>query len=157
MSIQRVYDFTPIPTFESWMSEYRSEIRVGVDWDLLCGVPDKKRKIEVGQVVRETNSQMDIKTPWYEGGEDHKIGVNIRVEQGFKPFMVRVPAVEYQYEKFLILDGCHRLYVLEPRFLCLDFLMLGGDDRANAFYDLLGKHGGLREVSVKPSAAAKKK
>lgn len=134
MSRARLWNFTPFRTFREWLAEYRSDIRVSVDWDLLCA----GRHPKVYQAVDTFPDGGKVQLPWYKKGS-WRDGEREIASCGDEPFAVRVPAVELPvHGGVLVLDGCHRITQLQPSIIVLDILVLTTTKHRYAFNDLLG-------------------
>lgn len=102
----------PYPKLADWMLRYKSSIRSLANF--------KELEAPVGQEVMTSSTKAWL--VWYRRG-DWKTGQPIRAKAGKNPILVRVPAVKLG-DRFLVIDGCHRLTELSPRFVVIDYVEL---------------------------------
>lgn len=103
-------EFEPYSSMTEWFKRYGSSVRVKANvagWTPYCGMEIMTHKTEAW-------------LPWYRGG-DYTNGKPVRAKLGKAPAICRLPAVKL-CGRFLLLDGCHRLVQVKPRFILLDYL-----------------------------------
>ena len=104
-------------TFEQWKQVYKSKIRIL--WKMKA-----LRKIRCELIRAEKTTKMYA--PWYDDG-DWMDGKPKRLSLGNKNTVIRLPALRIA-DKYLILDGNHRINELHPNTVFLDYLDLEKKD-----------------------------
>lgn len=99
--------------FKEWKFRYLSDIRIGILWKNL-------KDVNVG-ILLVKNHQIYL--PKYGKDKSWMNGKPIKVNEGKRLILVRLPAIRIK-NKYLILDGYHRLKNLKPKLIILDYLRL---------------------------------
>lgn len=127
-------------TILSFISEYKKDIRVNVEWgDLL------KLEPHVSTEFFYPGKKMCFYHPWSK--EPTREGGSIKTKMKMlkykydglgREFLVRLPAVRFN-KKILLLDGNHRVSQILPKYIILDIVDLTSRKQARCFSDLYGK------------------
>jgi hypothetical protein len=126
-----IFEFRP-HTPETWLAEYRRHIRVQVEWSRI-----QIKAVEVLFYFPERQGVFRIFYPWSKHPDQSWMDSeeNQRVELGFKPLMIRAPALYVGDQNYLLLDCCHRIRDLNPVAIILDYLKVTPQS-LNYFADL---------------------
>ena len=121
-----VIAFKPL-TWASWKARYLPRIRIS-------HALERIKQAKCGLLLADEATEMYY--PWYKGG-DWRDGKPKRAKIGKRWYLVRLPAVKVG-TRYLVLDGCHRLKVLRPRLVLLDYVILRKGDE-ELVTDLMNK------------------
>ena len=139
--MERLILIQPITDWHHWLIEYRSSIRVGVEWDEL--IESFANDAPAAKTVNYNATSMMACLPHYRDGEKlvswtqkNQPEVVARTRTGRFPYTIlRVPAVTFGVGEYcLILDGCHRLKQLDPNEIMIDLLTVSVE-QATRFVD----------------------
>lgn len=103
-------ELEPYESYQKWLRRYKGSIRTNVSWKDI-------KKAKVGFHIAHEATKLVF--PWYEDGKGYRDGEPKIYHIGLKPVLLRVPALKLDIN-YLILDGCHRISEMEPRWLILD-------------------------------------
>jgi len=126
--IQPIFDLLAFEPFswQEWKFRYFSDIRTNHE---LSSLKDPK----TGLLIAGEDTEMYI--PHYKKG-NWRYGVPKQVYTGKTPVLLRAPAVKYN-GKYLLLDNVHRVSLLHPAFLLLDWVEVKPKERKYVT-DLIG-------------------
>jgi len=103
-------------SFKEWKFRYISDIRISAKWKNITNVSTG--------ILLVDNQQIYL--PKYGKGKNWMDGEPIKISSGHHLILVRLPAIQIG-DKYLILDGCHRLKTLKPKLVILDYLKISQD------------------------------
>lgn len=108
------YTAYPLRDWSEFKTLYKSDIRMSIDWDRLY-------PCEIGFKVADKDTVFHLVN--YKNG-DWREGEPIKIKQSdnSKFAFVRIPAAEIAENKYLVLDGNHRLREMSPQFVVIDYL-----------------------------------
>lgn len=115
--------FDPL-SFDEWMNRYKSVITVMIGWEKVKRTKPKLRVVVDGHIIPPV-----VLLP----GPDEN-----RVFPGFRPAVLRAPAVHWD-GRYYLLDGTTRMKRVKPRMLILDYLDLRSKSQAKLFMDIVWK------------------
>jgi hypothetical protein len=121
-------EFHPLKDAKAWKARYHGCTRVSVAW----GEVSMRGKVELVHAGPKTVLWL----PWYKQGS-WRSGKPRKGKLGSKLAIIRIPAVYYKPNQYLLLDGCHRLTEIGPRFVLLDVYHPPDTKSRRAFTDLL--------------------
>lgn len=115
MSTQLTFDllqFEPL-TKKKWIERYRSSIRV------IC---NPKKCTKATCELLPMTEKMEVYGVWYSGG-NFMDGKPKRLKLGNSLTLARIPAIGFG-NRYLIVNGMHRMTDIKPRWVLLDVLRL---------------------------------
>lgn len=105
--------FEPLADFNAWKAAYGQDIRVDLEYNIL-------KNSKVGLMLADDNTAIHV--PRYKKG-DWRYGIPERVPLGKELKLLRLPAARYK-DKYLLLDGYHRMTELLPKLVLLDYIII---------------------------------
>lgn len=126
--------FRPLKDPRAWQARYQGQVRCSVEWSAM------KNRGKVGLVVADPK-RTQLWYPWYTRGSWRAGEPRCAKWKGTGHALVRIPAVclSGPGEKYLLLDGNHRILELDPCFVMLD-VYYPTKDTWWVFTDLLNKN-----------------
>ena len=117
-------------SWRKWLIKYKNEIRCIVDWERLSS-------FETGIVAFSKFQKKEVFHCWYKNGSWMN-GENKRVSISSNALIsITVPAIKFG-EKYIILDGNHRISIFKPGIIYLDYIDLD-EENSSCFGDLLNR------------------
>ena len=111
------FDFQPMD-WNAFQATYRKDIRV--NWE-----PEGLKKPKTG--IHLADEDTEIYVPHYKKG-GWRYGTPQQVPLGTSLKLVRIPAVRFK-NRYMILDGYHRVTQLSPRIILLDYVEVKEQER----------------------------
>lgn len=108
-------------TYKEYLRTYKTSIRCSVEFE---NIKHPKMGITLLDDDRD-----NLYFPWYKDKGSWRKGTPIQIKEGKNLIVVRVPAVKLQgFNKYLLLDGCHRVSQLKPKVIILDWFEVTKDN-----------------------------
>lgn len=97
--------------YQQWKQRYKSSIRISIELG-------KIKRPKTGFLVADEKT--NLKLCWYKKG-NYRDGEIKKASIGNKNVLIRIPAIKIN-DEYLVIDGCHRLTQLKPRFILIDYI-----------------------------------